>query len=291
MRIVLFFLSIILRREGKEEIIMDSFSEKSLHALGNYYVYGLMDPRTNQFFYIGKGTGNRVFEHERACLSNPNDDELKLKTIAEIKSLGLCVKKIILHSNLKEHEAFAAEAALINAFNYIGATALTNRVLGHHASEALSVEEFERQYGAEELTANDIRHRILVIKINQLYRKDIPARELYDAVRGFWKASMDRAQSVEYVFGVYHSLIVAVYKPTQWFKCKDKPQERPRPYEDLDSQKGRIFFVDDHFEQGMPLDENASFYLGKSLTGLEKIHQTQNPIGYLDPTGSVEALQ
>ena len=36
---------------------MESFSEKSLISLGDFYVYGLIDPRTNQFFYIGKGKG------------------------------------------------------------------------------------------------------------------------------------------------------------------------------------------------------------------------------------------
>lgn len=40
---------------------------------------------------------------------------------------------------------------------------------------------------------------------------------LYDSVRGVWKASLGRVRTVEYVFGVYNSLIVAVYKPTQWY--------------------------------------------------------------------------
>ena len=35
---------------------MDRFSEKSLLSLGDYYVYGIIDSRSKQIFYIGKGT-------------------------------------------------------------------------------------------------------------------------------------------------------------------------------------------------------------------------------------------
>ena len=48
---------------------------------------------------------------------------------------------------------------------------------------------------------------------------------LYDSVRGIWRASLERVKTVEYVFGVYNSLIVAVYKPTTWYVCKEALKE------------------------------------------------------------------
>ncbi len=263
---------------------MDGFSEKSLLALGDYYVYGLVDPRCNRLFYIGKGSGNRVFEHERESLNNPDSEKLKLKTISEIKLSGLEVIKIIINSGLTENEAFAAEAALINAFNYIGEIGLTNTVAGHHSSGALSVEDFEKTYGAEELKREDIRHRILVIKINRRYQKNMGSRALYDAVRGIWRASIRKAEEVEYVFGVYNSLIVAVYKPTKWYVCKNAKDKLPRPDIILTAKnENRIFFVDEDYEHGLPMDENKQFYYGRSIAGLSLNQSAQNPITYLFP--------
>lgn len=173
---------------------------------------------------------------------------------------------------------------MINAFNYIGDVGLTNIVAGRHSAQALSVEDFEKIYGAEELCEDNIKHKILVIKINRLYRRDIPKNELYDSVRGVWRASMNNAKSVDYVFGVYNSLIVAVYKPTQWYKCKDAPEKRPRQDEILTSRmENRIFFVDENFELGLPPDENEIFYYGKSIAGLKLNQGAQNPIIYLNP--------
>lgn len=263
---------------------MDKFSEKSLIALGNFYVYGLIDPRNNQLFYIGKGKDNRVFEHEKESINSIDSDKLKLKTILEIKNAGLEVKKIIINSNLTEQEAFVAEASLINAFNYISDTRLTNIVSGHHSSEALSVEEFEKINGAIPLQENDIKHKILVIKINQLYQKEMDEHSIYEVVRGIWRASIEKAKTVDYVFGVYNSLIIAVYKPTKWFICKNAKDKLPRQDIVLDSKlEKRIFFEDECFEKGLPLDENQLFYLNKSISEL-KINQTaQNPITYLHP--------
>lgn len=267
--------------KSKNSLRMERFSEKSLLALGDFYVYGLIDPRTDKVFYIGKGTGNRVFEHEKESLSNPDSDKLKLKTISEIVSEGLEVKKIIINSNLTENEAFAAEASLINIFNYISDIELTNIVAGHHSSEVLTVEEFERINGAEELAKEDIKHKVVFIKINKLYKRNITADELYDAIRGVWVADLKRIQNAEYVLGVYKSLIVAAFKPTQWYKCKEAVDKLPKHINILDSNlEDRVFFVDEGFECGEPNDENQIFYCWKSIEGLEKIQRSQNPVNY-----------
>ena len=143
---------------------MDNFSEKSLLSLGEFYVYALIDPRNNAFFYIGKGTKNRVFEHEKESLTSPDSEKLKLQIISEIHAAGLEVRKIIINSNLTEAQAFAAEASLINAFNYVNNIKLTNIVSGHHSSEALTVEEFEQIYGAIELTEQELSITLWLLK-------------------------------------------------------------------------------------------------------------------------------
>lgn len=43
------------------------------------------------------------------------------------------------------------------------------------------------------------------------------------------------------------------------------------------------FFVDERYEQGFSLDENESFYIGKSIAGLKLNQSAQNPITYLYP--------
>ena len=264
--------------------MLDKFSEKSLLSIGDFYVYGLIDPRTNKFFYIGKGAGNRVFEHERESLNSPESDKLKLKTIAEIRESGLEVKKVIINCNLTEDEAFAAEAALINAFNYVEGSKLSNIVSGHHSAEALSVEDYERLNGAEKLREEDIKHRILVIKVNRLYDRTMTDDALYDAVRGIWRASIKTAKSVEYVFGVYNSLIVAVYKPSEWFICKEAKDKLPRQDIVLTKKnENRVFFIDKNYEQGIPPDDNELFYFGKSISGLKLNQSSQNPISYFIP--------
>lgn len=144
---------------------------------------------------------------------------------------------------------------------------------------------------SEFLRPEDIKHRIIVIKINQRYERNMNPDDLYNSVRGIWKASRARAEKADYAFGVYQSLIVAVYKPTEWYVCKEAQDRLPRKDIVLSAKnENRIFFEDKSYEQGLPLDENQQFYIGKSIAKLTMNKNSQNPITYLEP-GSEQPME
>lgn len=81
--------------------------------LNPYYVYALKDPRTSPArpFYIGKGTGNRAWEHTLRV-----DQTRKGKRIAEICEQGYQVITAVLADELTEVQALKLEAELVAAF-------------------------------------------------------------------------------------------------------------------------------------------------------------------------------
>ena len=60
------------------------FDQKTITALG-FYVYMLIDPRNNKPFYVGKGKGNRVFQHVEDAKNNPSISTDKYDIIRDIE--------------------------------------------------------------------------------------------------------------------------------------------------------------------------------------------------------------
>jgi hypothetical protein len=95
----------------------------------HYYVYHLIDPRTNLPFYVGKGKDNRAWSHltETFCKSNPD----KSYQIIEIRKDNYELIVTILQSNLGEQEAFDLEEFEIRKYGRrIDGGILTNLTFG-----------------------------------------------------------------------------------------------------------------------------------------------------------------
>lgn len=90
-----------------------------------YYVYMLVDPRTDKPFYIGKGKGGRINEHEKEA--EKGSFHPKCIVIREIKAAKLNVVKEVVKKFHKESQAYKYEASLIKK---IGLENLTNLVPG-----------------------------------------------------------------------------------------------------------------------------------------------------------------
>ena len=90
-----------------------------------YYVYELIDPRNMNVFYVGKGKGNRVYEHTKKVKRNSSTQSNKKKNeiIKDILKSGNEVIEKIVERFETDEEAVEHEAHLINLY---GIKNLTN---------------------------------------------------------------------------------------------------------------------------------------------------------------------
>lgn len=129
----------------------NGFPPEVLEQLG-YYVYRLVDPRDGATFYVGKGTGNRVFQHAAEALGE-NADTLKIGRIRDIRANGASVQHVIHRHGLTEKEAFEVESALIDAYGLArdSLSALTNVQDGYHGRRGtMSSDDLIALYAAQE---------------------------------------------------------------------------------------------------------------------------------------------
>jgi len=86
-----------------------------------YYVYKLLDPRTNVVFYVGKGTGNRAYSHNQ--FKDGNNNYYKDSIIRDLHKQNLEPIVEIIKYFADEQKAYKYEEQLIET---IGIDNLTN---------------------------------------------------------------------------------------------------------------------------------------------------------------------
>ena len=188
------------------------FTQEVVEALG-CYVYRLIDPRNGETFYVGRGRGQRVFDHVSGAISDTDQSaaDPKLERIHEIQGLGMNVAHIIHRHGMSEVVAKEVEAALIDAY-----PGLVNRVAGAGSKErgTRHVKEIVLEYSAEEFV---VEEPLILVSIGQLWKE----RGVYGAARGMWKLRLDRAKKHNLVLAQVRGLVRGAYRPEKWLKGSD----------------------------------------------------------------------
>lgn len=223
------------------------FSQAVVEKL-DYYVYFLKDPRTSDVFYVGKGVGNRVFDHLNCAIETDGETE-KLGIIREIIQDGKTVKHYILRHGLSEQTAFEIEASLID---FVGMENLSNLQGGHYSSDygLKTSEEISAMYESEELSSDD---PIMLININRLYRREMTEPELYEATRKAWVVGL-RREKAQYAIATYRGLTREVYEIKNWFQVDEGKSNRwgfdGKIADEVIRQKLRYKSIASHFSRG-----------------------------------------
>ncbi len=237
----------------------------------DFYVYRLIDPRNGETFYVGKGKGNRVFEHASGALKVSTSTEqaeddaisLKFRRIRDIKNASLDVVTLIYMHGIKNKEtAYQVEAAVIECY-----PGLTNRVVGHGTNEygVAHVDELIRRYGARPLKR---QHDLLLINIGRSSQE----MDIYDAVRAAWRLNKARAEKAQYVIAHGGGIVLGIFVANSWMKVT--PESFPnRPGSEEERNRWG-------FEGVEAPDDIKAFYMGTRVPQAGK--GAANPIRYLD---------
>lgn len=187
-----------------------SFSSAVIEKL-EYYVYLLVHPVTNTVFYVGKGAGNRIFQHLDEAIHSPDVYD-KLEIIRDIHASGQQVRCVIHRHGLTDKEAREVEASLID---FIGLEHLTNRIMGYETDDRgqMSIQEITERYDAPQAI---ITEKVILINIRKRFYRGMSQDELYESTRKSWKATPLR-HNPQFAFAIYNGIIRQVYEIDRWY--------------------------------------------------------------------------
>lgn len=199
------------------------FASEVAEKLG-YYVYRLIDPRNAETFYVGKGTGNRVFQHAAGAVDTIDTDDAasdKMTRIRAIQLAGFDVAHVIHRHGMDSATAFQVEAALMEAY-----PGLTNIVGGHNSDEfgVMHVDELRRRYEAQ---VAEFHHDVALIIVN----REAAEESLYKATRYAWRVSLRRIEAVDYLLPVVNGVIRGAFVADRWLPATEAyfPGRDPMP--------------------------------------------------------------
>ena len=248
------------------------FDEKTEEKL-KYYVYGLINPLDGKLFYVGKGTGNRVFMHLKDAIKEDSSN-LKLDIIRSVISEGREIKHLILRHGLSEKEAFEVESTLIDFGDYFKYN-FSNIVAGTNSDKRgiMTSNEIIRKYNSKPL--KELLHPVIIININKKYNRGINPEEIYKATKEAWVIGDNKTNIVKYALAEFEGIIIEVYKIKDWYRVKPKDfNDRNNDFKIKANSTVRWGF------DGYVAEKSVrTIYLNKSIAHVKK-QGAANPIRY-----------
>lgn len=138
---------------------MEQFSGLTQEKLG-YYIYCLIDPIDHKVFYIGKGKGNRVFQHAlhaEKCEDEATEKKARIKEIHERTDGNNNVGYLIIRHGLDNNLAIEIESVLIDFLTHqsLNTESILTNIQGGYDQRLRGIstaEEVEAHYAAKDNT-------------------------------------------------------------------------------------------------------------------------------------------
>ena len=220
------------------------FSAATIESIG-VYVYALADTE-DKIFYIGKGQGNRIFNHVEdvrrllaadptAPLESTEDDDsetagmsLKQQRIADILRAGSEPAMYIIREGLTDEQAFLIEAVLISVLDWQLEGGLTGQIAGHGTARfgLKTVQEVEATKG-EPFRLSDLPdlaadEEAIAININRRWPEVVAGEStLLEVSKGCWRVKWQRASNCRYAIIHANGIVRGVFQINGW----DGPDE------------------------------------------------------------------
>lgn len=248
---------------------------KSIHEKLAFYVYIYVDTSNNleKVVYVGKGKGNRCFDH--LDLS-----DVKSKNIKSLIKSGNLRIDVLVHG-INEETAIKVEAAVIDL---VGIEPLLNKQRGHGSKvygRITSDDLIAKLKPRESLDSKDFEDDCILIRITKRYYSTMSPIDLYEWTRGIWRASMSSCEKAKYALAINDGIVREVYLVAGWFHAGETIQNREGydPFEEnYEQDSERVEFVG-----RLADDDIREKYIAKDVSNLWS-NGAQNPITYFGPS-------
>lgn len=196
-----------------------SFGAIQKEKLGNY-IYALIDPRDRKMFYVGKGVGDRMFEHFKEaedCHKNNKIASSKIIRILDIWNNDEDVEWAIICHSVDKSRIFEIESAVYNAVSVSQNGSLLNSSVTPHSS--LLNKDDVKALAAKPINPEVAYKTVFVFPIQNALEK---GGGEYEATRRAWYVKQEYQKIPSFAVGVSQGISKGSFRIKSWHVYHEK---------------------------------------------------------------------